>query len=149
MSTPRVRRALGPGRWESVEVHDYKVEGSAPFREVSRQLLFSHPELACEWRYFEVAAGGYSTLERHRHVHAVMVLLGHGACLVGDEIRALRPQDLVSVPPMTWHQFRATESGPLGFLCLVNAERDRPQLPDAEALDALRADPRVAAFIRV
>jgi hypothetical protein len=37
----------------------------------------------------------------------------------------------------------------LGFLCLVHADRDRPQLPDRAALDELRADPRVAEFVRV
>ena len=30
---------------------------------------------------------------------------------------------------MTWHQFRAAPDAPLGFLCLVAAERDRPELP--------------------
>ena len=48
----------------------YKQDAAAPFRDVTRQLLFSDPRLDCEWRYFEVAAGGYSTLERHDHVHA-------------------------------------------------------------------------------
>jgi hypothetical protein len=31
---------------------------------------------------------------------------------------------------------------------MVNAERDRPQLPTAADLDALLRDPAVAAFIR-
>jgi hypothetical protein len=38
---------------------------------------------------------------------------------------------------MTWHQFHAAPDEPLGFLCLVAAERDRPQLPaegEAEAI---------------
>jgi hypothetical protein len=50
---------------------------------------------------------------------------------------------------MTWHQFRASENEPLGFLCLVNAERDRPQLPGPEELRALRQNPAVAEFIQV
>jgi hypothetical protein len=29
------------------------------------------------------------------------------------------------VSAMTWHQFRATEGEPLGFLCTVNANRDK------------------------
>jgi hypothetical protein len=52
------------------------------------------------------------------------------------------------VPPWTWHQFRATGSEPLGFLCMVNAERDKPQLPSAEELAGLNAVPEVAAFLR-
>jgi len=35
----------------------------------------------------------------------------------------------------------------LGFLCLVNAQRDRPQLPNAEDLASLRAIPGVAEFL--
>ncbi len=50
---------------------------------------------------------------------------------------------------MTWHQFRATADEPLGFLCLVNVERDRPERPNADTLAALKADPRVAEFIRL
>ena len=40
---------------------------------------------------------------------------------------------------MTWHQFRATQGEPLGFLCMVNAQRDKPQLPTAEDLARLEA----------
>lgn len=149
MKQDSFRRSLAPGRWESVDPREYKAEGEAPFRDVSRQVLFAEPELACELRYFEVSAGGYSTLERHAHAHAVMILRGRGACLVGCEVRAVGPHDLVQVPPHAWHQFRATEAGPLGFLCMVNAQRDRPALPDAKDLAELRADPKVAAFIRV
>lgn len=148
MSGARIRRAMGPGRWEAVDVHQYKPEGSAPFRDVTRQVLFADPALESEWRYFEVGPGGHSTLERHAHVHAVMILHGRGACLLGTDVQAVGPQDLIEIPPWTWHQFRATEAGPLGFLCLVNARRDRPQVPDEAQLEALRCDPRVAAFIR-
>ena len=35
-----------------------------------------------------------------------------------------------------------------GFLCMVNAERDKPQLPTAEDLAKLQADETVAAFLR-
>jgi hypothetical protein len=50
---------------------------------------------------------------------------------------------------MTWHQFRADAGEPLGFLCMVNRERDRPQLPTGTQLAELRRDPAVGAFIRV
>jgi hypothetical protein len=33
---------------------------------------------------------------------------------------------------MTWHQFLADAGEPLGFLCMVPSERDRPQLPTAD-----------------
>jgi len=148
VSGPVLRKALPGLRWQSVEVLGYKPEGSAPFRGVTRQVLFHDEALACEWRYFEVAAAGWSTLERHEHVHAVMILRGRGRCLVGDAVLSVGERDLVRVPPMAWHQFRADDDSPLGFLCLVNRERDRPQLPDEKALAQLAGDPAVAAFIR-
>jgi quercetin dioxygenase-like cupin family protein len=134
-------------RWERVPFLPYKEEGSAPFKSITRQVLFHDPELRCELRYFEVAPGGYSTLERHQHVHAVMILRGAADVLVGSEVRPVKTLDLVRIPPMTWHQFRTKGAEPMGFLCMVNAERDRPQLPDDEDLRRLRSDPKVAAFL--
>jgi quercetin dioxygenase-like cupin family protein len=134
-------------RWEGVARLPYKEDGAAPFRAIARQVLFAEAGLGCELRYFEMDAGGFSTLERHGHMHAVMILRGQGQCLVGEAVRTVRPFDLVTIPAWTWHQFRATEGEPLGFLCMVNAERDRPQLPTAQELAALRAHPGVAAFL--
>jgi quercetin dioxygenase-like cupin family protein len=144
---PRFRAALRPGDWEQVAVHAYKQEAGVPFKDITRRLLFSSPALGCELRYFEMAPGGYSTLERHEHVHAVLVLRGRGQCLVGNEVRAIDTNDLVYIPALTWHQFRAAEGEPLGFLCMVNATRDKPRLPSAEELAELKSDPAVARFL--
>jgi quercetin dioxygenase-like cupin family protein len=133
--------------WDDVEVLKYKEEGSAPFRGITRQVLFEEAEHGCQLRYFEVAPGGYSTLERHEHVHAVLILRGYGTCLIGNEVREIGEHDLCRVPPLTWHQFRAATDAPLGFLCLVPIERDRPQLPTDDDFAALRANPAVAAFL--
>lgn len=148
MSDQTIRKAQPGYRWETVDLLAYKDEGSAPFKDVTRQLLFRTDALGCELRYFEVAADGHSTLERHEHAHAVMILRGRGACLVGGEVRSVGVHDLVHIPSMSWHQFRANAAEALGFLCMVNVARDRPQLPAEADLAALRADPRVAAFIR-
>jgi quercetin dioxygenase-like cupin family protein len=67
---------------------------------------------------------------------------------VDGAVRELNTNDLVSVPPMAWHQFRATRNEPLGFLCMVNSTRDKPQLPTAEQFAALQRDPTIAAFLR-
>ncbi len=133
--------------WQDVDVTRYKDEGSAPFRDITRQTLFRRDDLAGELRYFEVAPGGHSTLERHGHVHAVMVLRGRGRVLVGEVVEAIMPFDLVTVPPRTWHQFRAAPETPLGFLCMVDATRDKPELPGPEVLEALARDPAIAAFL--
>jgi quercetin dioxygenase-like cupin family protein len=92
-------------------------------------------------------ADGYSTLERHEHAHAVMILRGRGQCMVGDEVRDVRQFDLIAIPAWTWHQFRANAGEAFGFLCMVNAQRDRPVLPTEAELARLRANPAVAAFL--
>jgi len=137
MTADVVRKHDGTFHWEGVDVLRYKQEGSAPFKDVTRQVLFDDPAMATQLRYFEVAPGGWTTLERHEHVHNVMVIRGKGRCLVGEKAFDLAPNDLVSVPPLAWHQFLAAADEPLGFLCLVNRERDRPQLPDPAAADAI------------
>jgi mannose-6-phosphate isomerase-like protein (cupin superfamily) len=143
-----IHRRAQKYRWEGVEERPYKEDDRALFKSITRQVLFSDPELHGELRYFEVAAGGFSTLERHEHMHAVMILRGRGHCLVGNEVRPIETHDLVTVPPMTWHQFRATHGEPLGFLCMVNAARDKPQLPSADDLTELLANRTIAAFLR-
>jgi quercetin dioxygenase-like cupin family protein len=141
------RGARADYRWDSVEERPYKEDDRALFTSITRQVLFSDPELHGELRYFEVAAGGFSTLERHQHMHAVLILRGRGHCLIGGEVKSLETRDLVTVPPLTWHQFRASKGEPLGFLCMVNALRDKPQLPSPEDLARLMADPAVAEFL--
>jgi mannose-6-phosphate isomerase-like protein (cupin superfamily) len=148
MSKRPIHRKATPGhRWSGVEVLPYKEDDRALFKAITRQTLFSDPAMHGELRYFEMEPDGFSTLERHEHMHAVLILRGRGHCLVGSEVRSIDTRDLITVPPMTWHQFRATKGEPLGFLCMVNAKRDKPQLPTAEDLAGLKANPAVAAFL--
>ena len=142
------RSAHDDYRWEGVDCRPYKEADEAPFKSITRQVLFTDPQMRSELRYFEIAPGGFSTLERHAHMHAVLILRGRGHCLVGSEIKSLETRDLVTVPPMTWHQFRADTGEPLGFLCMVNARRDKPQLPSPPDLARLKADPVIAAFLQ-
>ena len=142
----KVRRFKDFG-WEDVPVLAYKEGG--PYKGVTRQILFEGMDkLPAQWRYFEVEPGGHSTLERHEHVHNVLVLRGRGQCLVDGTIYDIDEHDLIHVPSMSWHQFRAARNAPLGFLCLVAAERDRPQLPTDEDIKVLSADKAVGVFIR-
>jgi quercetin dioxygenase-like cupin family protein len=142
-------RKFRPGfGWEDVEIKAYK-DGEGPYKGVTRQTIFEgHEKLGAEWRYFEVSPGGHSTLERHDHVHHVLILRGSGRCLVGDAVTEIGEHDLVHIPSMTWHQFRAAQDAPLGFLCLVSAERDRPQLPTAEDVREMGSNLTVAEFVR-
>src|SRR5262249_24962708 len=145
----RPHRKAQPGyRWENVELRPYKEDARALSRSITRQVLFSDPAMHGELRYFDIAPGGFSTLERHAHMHAVVILRGRGQCLVSHEVNEIAAHDLVTVPPWTWHQFRAAADAPLGFLCLVNAARDKPQLPTEADLAELKAQPQVADFWR-
>jgi hypothetical protein len=94
--------AAGDYGWRDVERLRYKAEGSAPFKDITRQVLFAQADQGCELRYFEVAAGGYSTLERHEHTHAVLILRGRGTVRLGTEVHALAERDLVTIDPLTW-----------------------------------------------
>lgn len=143
-----IRHQLDECRWEGIEVRPYKEDGNV-FKSVTRQTLFDGAhDLPVELRYFEVGLGGHSTLERHEHSHLVMVVRGSGQVLVGDSVSEIGMHDLVHIPPMTWHQFRATNGEDLGFLCVVNAERDRPQRPGEADLAELSRNGSIAEFIQ-
>lgn len=140
------RPSDGGLHWPDVPHEAYKTHGEG-HRGVSRRVLFGPDAgLVSELRYFEVAPGGHTTLEKHAHVHAVVVVRGRGRVLVGDEVFAVRPFDLVHVPPRTLHQLRADADEALGFLCLVDRERDRGVKADAREREALRARPESAPF---
>jgi quercetin dioxygenase-like cupin family protein len=145
--TVRPERDDEPFHWQDVAIHAYKPDGRDTWRDLTRQVLFDHAELACQVRFFDVEPGGHTTLERHEHAHAVIVLRGRGQCLVGERVVDLEPHDLVETPPWAWHQFRAGPDDHLGFVCIVNRDRDRPQLPTRAELDQLTRDPDVASFL--
>jgi len=144
-----IRNHRGNHTWEGVDIHPYKEDGTH-FKDITRQTLFKGADdLNVELRYFEMGADGHSTLERHEHAHLVTIIRGRGQVLVGNRVAEIGLYDVVEIPPLTWHQFRATKGEPLGFLCVVSTERDRPQRPDAKEVEELGANPEVAAFVRV
>ena len=83
-------------------------------------------------RYFELEPGGYSTLEKHEHEHAVIVQRGEGEVQFECYVYKVKFGDVIYVSPSDAHQFRCPEDAtePFGFLCIVNAERDVPQAVD-------------------
>jgi quercetin dioxygenase-like cupin family protein len=115
-------------RWDAVPLEQYKSDPEA-FEGVTRQVLLgSRPgeePLNFELRYFEVEQGGYTTLERHRHAHAVVVLRGKGTVVLGAEETEIQAHDCVYIPPGVVHQLRADREATLGFLCVVDRLRDR------------------------
>jgi quercetin dioxygenase-like cupin family protein len=129
MSGSRVIHQTGVG-WAGVEPLRYKDDGG-PFRGVVRHTLLAHgrsaPELDFELRYFEVAPGGYTSLERHAHPHAVVVVRGRGTVRLGAHLEEIGLLDVVYVAPHDVHRFQADDSEPLGFVCVVDRHRDRPE----------------------
>lgn len=129
MTGSRVLRDEGY-RWQGVELRDYKDSVEGLFRDVTRQVLAGGRDedgaVTFELRYFEVAPGGYSTLERHGHAHAVVVLRGRGTVLLDGVESEIAAHDCVWVAPDAPHQFRAAADEPLGCLCVVDRDRDRP-----------------------
>lgn len=144
-----IHKHRGNFTWENTEILKYKEDGTH-FADITRQVLFpGAPELPSQLRYFDIAAGGHSTLECHEHLHAVVVIRGRGQVLVGTEVADLKTLDVVTVPALTWHQFQANRGEALGFLCLVSTERDRPHRPDASELTELKSHAAVSGFIKV
>ena len=58
---------------------------------------------------------------------------------VDPDVTEIEAHDAIRVPSGTWHQFYASEDEPLGFLCMVESDRDRPEYPNAEQIEELCA----------
>lgn len=116
--------------WPAIDVEAYK-ETTESWRGVTRRELVGKrgESPLFQVRYFEIAPGGYSTLEKHRHEHVVVAQRGRGEVQFGRMIYRLEVGDVVYVAPDDPHQFRNPDDAdePFGFLCIVNAERDRPE----------------------
>jgi quercetin dioxygenase-like cupin family protein len=135
-----LRRFQDDYRWDEVAVERYKSEDGG-WAALSRQVLVgARGESApFEVRYFEIAPGGYSSLEKHRHEHVVIVLRGAGEVLLAGELRPVGYLDVLYLAPDEPHQLSNPGSEPFGFLCLVSRDRDRPRPLVQEELAILLA----------
>lgn len=119
-------------RWEGRSPIAYKAASDdLPFRDVSRtELIGSAGEQAAfDVRYFEIAPGGHSSLEKHVHTHVVIGARGSGTLISGDQRLTVVPFDVAYVPPLRVHQLVNQGAEPFGFFCIVDHDRDRPQKP--------------------
>lgn len=116
-------------RWKGVRDEPYKSAGSDWAKIIRRVLIGSHGETAkFHVRYFEIFPGGNSSLEKHRHEHVVICIRGRGVVLTGKKKRSMAYLDTLYISPNVPHQLMNPFEEPFGFLCIVNARRDRPQL---------------------
>jgi len=124
----RVLRFQPDFHWDGVPVLDYKAPANH-WCGIRRTPLVGEcgEKTRFHVRYFEIAPGGFSSLEHHAHEHVVFVLRGRGEVRLGDARHSLGFADVVYVGPHEVHQFRnPSASEPFGFLCMVDAERDTP-----------------------
>lgn len=117
--------------WQDREVQPYKIGGSLPFKGSRRiELIGQHGErTAFDLRYFEIAPGGHTSLERHLHTHVIIGARGRGSLVSDDRELEVDPMDVAYVPPLKAHQLSNPGEEPFGFFCIVDHERDRPMAP--------------------
>ena len=129
----KVIRHGGDFTWTDVPLEAYKAT-TEYWKGVTRRELSGKRGESQNFhvRYFEIAQGGYSTLEKHEHEHVVIPIRGQGVVQFGCYIYEVGMGDVVYIAPLDPHQFRNpdTNDEPFGFLCIVNAERDAPQPVD-------------------
>lgn len=148
MRSKVVRASANGVGWQGVEPAGYRPGEPASETGVSRHTIVGgrkdaprEPGPAMELRYFELQPGAASRLEKHEHEHYVIVREGIGYAIVGDELTAIGPSDVVYVGPMQLHQFVNRGDSPFGFFCMVDACRDFSQQPSPEDLERLARSP--------
>ena len=124
-------RHTGDVGWEGRPPVAYKVNSPLPFQGVTRTELIgaAGEQSAFDLRYFEIAPGGHSSLERHNHTHVIIAVSGAGALLSGESQLTLSQFDIAYIPPQQVHQLRNESLEPFGFFCIVDHDRDRPVAP--------------------
>ena|GEM_PF-167079 len=135
--------------WDGIEVRRYKPQEGG-WEGIVRQVItgWGH-ETSFHVRYFEIAPGGYSSLEKHGHAHVVITIRGHADVVVGDRRVRVKPFDVLYLKPWEPHQFVNTSGEPYGFLCVVDGERDRPRDLDPGELERIMANPDLAPIVKV
>jgi ribulose-bisphosphate carboxylase large chain len=118
----------GSCRWTGVATDKYKqLDGG--WHSISRRVLVGKRGESAKFhlRYFEIAPGGCSSLERHRHEHVVICISGKGRVRLGEKSYLIANLDTVYISPNKAHQLLNPYKEPFGFFCIVNAKRDRPK----------------------
>ena len=115
--------------WQGVKTERYKTEDGNWAGIIRKVLIGRHNESTkFHLRYFEILPGGYSSLEKHKHEHVVVGIRGKGEVLCGEKSYELNFLDTFYIAPDTPHQLSNPFSEPFGFLCIVNAKRDKPEI---------------------
>lgn len=118
-------------QWTNRESTPYKNADDLTFKGVRRVELVGKfgERTRCDLRYFEVAPGGFTSLEKHLHTHIVIGARGTGVLTLGNDRVTLEPMDVIYLHPLEVHQLHNETREPFGFLCIVDHDRDRPMKP--------------------
>lgn len=118
--------------WDGVKKTAYKTSGEgAQWAGVSRQAIVAGErgeKTRFHLRYFELAPGGRTCLESHRHEHVVVVIKGKGKVRLGRRTRQTGFMDIIYIEPGIPHRLSNPYKEPFGFFCTVDARRDRPRV---------------------
>jgi quercetin dioxygenase-like cupin family protein len=114
----------GELRWQDVPVRAYGPENSSA-QHATRQIMIGSEESSPHFhlRYFAVQPGGYTSLDQHAHDHGVYILHGRARLRLGGEEHEVNAGDVVYISGNEVHQFFTLGEEPLGFLCVVPANR--------------------------
>ncbi len=125
----RFYKHRGNFTWQEVKTERYKAESEDWVGVIRRVLIGRHNESSkFHLRYFEIAPGGNSSFEKHKHEHVIIGLRGKGHVLCGKKNFELNFLDTLYIAPDIPHQLSNPFNEPFGLLCIVNAKRDRPKI---------------------
>jgi quercetin dioxygenase-like cupin family protein len=124
----KIYRFKGDYRWAKIPIEKYKTDNNM-WKDISRQTIIGNKGESVKFhiRYFEIKSGGYSSYEVHKHEHVIICLRGKGECIIGRKRYKIRYLDTIYISPFEPHQLRNPFKEPFGFLCIVNAKRDKPK----------------------
>ena len=150
MNNTRLKRQFNNYRWDDVSKIEYKSGGKDTFFNVDRQNIISSADgVDFDVRYFECGAGGFTTLEKHAHVHIVMIARGCGRVIIGENVFEAQPNDFFIIPSWTPHQLINAGDTPFGFFCSVNATRDKFVLLSEEEARSLKENKDVDEWVKI
>ncbi|UCF86928.1 MAG: cupin domain-containing protein [Nitrospiraceae bacterium] len=122
------RHKSGSYTWRGIKTETYK-PGQGDWHSIIRRTLIGNElKSKSHVRYFEIAPGGQSSFEKHRHEHIVIGIRGTGRVSLDNKQHMVKIFDVIYVSPNTPHCFSNPSDEPFGFLCIVSAKRDKPKI---------------------
>jgi ribulose-bisphosphate carboxylase large chain len=117
--------------WSDRRSRAYKSSNELSYTDVRRvELIGKNGERAdFDLRYFEIAPGGHTSLEKHLHTHVIIGARGSGILQINGVDQRFNTMDVAYVQPLEVHQLCNNSDSDFGFFCIVDRERDRPMRP--------------------